>query len=211
MSDVSAVLIGVSLLYIATTGSLESYIKILSVQGFLLFIIAVSKSSEMSFVLIGVAGFETLLIKAVLIPYFLRKTIRKNEIKNDVESFFSEFVSLFIITFILGLGFFTAYLAASSSAVLEPLHFGISISAVLTGFYIIGTRKKLITHIMGYMFLENGIFLLSLSAAKEMPFIVNLGISMDIFIGVFLAGLFINKIKTNFDEHNIDDISKLRD
>jgi hydrogenase-4 component E len=82
---------------------------------------------------------------------------------------------------------------------------------MLTGFFIIATRKKLITHIMGYMILENGIFLLSLSAAKEMPFIVNLGVSMDIFIGVFLAGIFINRIKTNFDQHDIDDISRLKD
>lgn len=211
MSDIAAVLIGVSLLYISTTARLESYIKMLMLQGILLFMIAAGSAHEISASSIIIIGVETILFKAVLIPLFLLKTIRKNQIKSDVESYFSGFASLFIVTAILTIGFLSAYLSASSIAVLEPLFFGISISAMLTGFFIIATRKKLITHIMGYMILENGIFLLSLSAAKEMPFIVNLGVSMDIFIGVFLAGIFINRIKTNFDQHDIDDISRLKD
>ncbi|HOF33617.1 MAG TPA: hypothetical protein PK624_07045 [Spirochaetota bacterium] len=211
MSAIAAVLIGVSLLYISTTARLESYIKMLMLQGILLFMVAAGNAHDISFTSIIIIGVETILFKSIMIPLFLLKTIRKNQIKSDVESYFSGFTSLFIVTAILTLGFLTAYLSASSNAVLEPLYFGISISAMLTGFFIIATRKKLITHIMGYMILENGIFLLSLSAAKEMPFIVNLGVSMDIFIGVFLAGIFINRIKTNFDQHDIDDISRLKD
>ncbi|MGL4370125.1 MAG: NADH-quinone oxidoreductase subunit K, partial [Spirochaetota bacterium] len=92
-----------------------------------------------------------------------------------------------------------------------PLQFGVAISTMITGMFIIITRRKLITHIMGYMIIENGIFLLTLSAAKEMPVIVSLGVSLDIFVGVLMTGLFITKIKSNFEDEDIDSLSNLKD
>jgi hydrogenase-4 component E len=61
------------------------------------------------------------------------------------------------------------------------------------------------------MMLENGIFLLSLSIARDMPFIIDLGVLLDIFTGVYLLGLFVNKIQDQFDRQDIDTLTKLRD
>ena len=51
----------------------------------------------------------------------------------------------------------------------------------------------------------------SLSAAKEMPVIVSLGVSLDIFMGVLMAGLFISRIKSSFEDHDVDTLSNLKD
>ena len=64
---------------------------------------------------------------------------------------------------------------------------------------------------MGYMLLENGIFLLSLAASREMPFIVALGVILDIFMAVYLLGLFVNKINDKFDEVHVGSLQKLKD
>ena len=82
---------------------------------------------------------------------------------------------------------------------------------MITGLFVIMTRKKIITHVMGYMMLENGIFLLSLSIAREMPFIVNLGMLLDIFIAVFLLAVIVNRIKSTVEEATVDKLTELKD
>ena len=61
------------------------------------------------------------------------------------------------------------------------------------------------------MLIENGIFLLALSIAKEMPFIVAMGVLLDIFMAVYIFGLFVNKIQDVFTEIKIDNLSNLKD
>ena len=73
------------------------------------------------------------------------------------------------------------------------------------------TRKKIITQVMGFMLMENGIFLLSMAAVKEMPFIVSLGVLLDVFMAVYLLGLLVNKIHDRYDEIHVDTLQKLKD
>ena len=82
---------------------------------------------------------------------------------------------------------------------------------MLTGVYIIISRKKIITHVMGYMIMENGVFLLSLTIGAHQPLLVNLGILLDIFVSVLVLGLFINKMGNTFEEMSIDNLSNLTD
>jgi hydrogenase-4 component E len=82
---------------------------------------------------------------------------------------------------------------------------------VYTGIFIIVTRRKIITHIMGYMVLENGLLLLSLAIGGEMPMIINSGILLDIFTSVLALGMFVNKIGNVFPDVEVRTLSSLRD
>jgi len=211
MNDVLIIFFGVTLLYLSATGMIGAYIKILVLQGLILFIIALLDTHQVNAITFWVAALETLVFKAILIPWFLTKTVKENAIIRDVEPYISNFYSLLVVSFIFIFGFSIAILSIRFADGFNPISFGVSTSAIMTGLFIIITRKKLITHIMGYMVMENGIFLLSLSVAKEMPIIVNMGISLDIFIGVLLAGIFVNRIKSTFEEQDVDTLSTLRD
>jgi hydrogenase-4 component E len=199
------------MLYIAATGILGSYVRMLIAQGILLFLIALINTNEMNFGGFIFVALETLILKAIVIPWFLNKTIRDNEIVREVEPNIPNFFSVLIVSVIFAFGFALASWSIRMGNNLIPLQFGISISTMITGMFVIITRHKLITHIMGYMIIENGIFLLSLSAAKEMPVMVSLGVSLDIFMGVLMAGLFISKIKSSFEDHDVDTLSNLKD
>jgi hydrogenase-4 component E len=211
MTNILIILLGVTMIYIASVSRVESYIKALSIQGLLLFLMILidySKIDKLTFIFLSV---ETIGLKALIIPLFLINIIRKNEIVRDIEPNISNFYSIFISSLIFVFGFFSSYLSLSVIENNRPLHFGISFSIIITSLFLIITRKKIITHIMGYMMLENGIFLLSLSIAKEMPFIVNLGVLLDLFLAIFLFSIFINKIKTEFEEVHIDRLTDLKD
>lgn len=211
MTDILVVLFGVSLLFVSATNMMANLVRILAVQGFILFILTIFNTNDINLIQFIFVALETLVFKSILIPYYLAYTIKKNEIAREVEPKVSNFFSLFTMTIIFGFGFFIALWAGVNTPNVQPLHFGIAFAAILKGLFVIITNRKLITHLMGYLFLENGIFLLSLAASREMPWIVSLGVSLDIMLSILIAGLFINKIKSTFDEEDIDTLSALKD
>jgi hydrogenase-4 component E len=211
MTDILVVLFGTTLLFASVTNMLENIIKLLAAQGLLLFLITILNTNELNLIHFIFVALETLVFKAVLIPYFLSQMIKKNQVVREVEPRVSNFFSLFTMTLIFGFGFFIALWSGKNTPDIHPLQFGIAFSAMLKGLFIIIANKKLITHLMGYLFLENGIFLLSLSAAREMPYIVSLGVSLDILLSILIAGLFINRIKSTFDDEHSDTLSHLKD
>lgn len=211
MADILVVLFGVTLLFASITNMLSSIIRLLVAQGLILFVLTILNTNELNLVQFIFVALETLIFKAVLIPYYLADTIRKNGVSREVEPSVSNFFSLFIMTLIFGFGFFIALWSGKSTPNVHPLQFGIAFAAILKGLFIIIANKKLITHLMGYLFLENGIFLLSLAASGEMPYIVSLGVSLDIMLSILIAGLFISKIRSTFDEESADSLSSLQD
>ena len=211
MSDVLVILFGVTLLAASTTNMLGKLIRVLAVQGVILFLLTMANITSFNWVQLAFVALETLVFKAILIPYLLSDMIRRNNIVREVEPKVSNFFSLFTMTLIFAFGFLMAMWSGKNSPNVEPLLFGIAFSSILKGLFIIITNKKLITHLMGYLILENGIFLLSLAASREMPYIVSLGVSLDILLSILVAGLFINKIKSTFDEEDIDTLSDLKD
>ncbi len=205
------ILFGLTMLYIGVTSRVEAFIKALAAQGIILFVLVLldfenEHIGNMLFIL-----FETLVVKGVLIPVVLYTVVRKNNIFREIEPNIPFYFSLFITSLIFALGFTVTYIITGIQGALKPLYFGISISTIVNGFVVIMTRKKIITHVMGYCIIENGIFLLTLSVVKEMPFIVSLGVLLDIFIGIYLLGLFVNKIQDTFSGINIASLTKLKD
>ena len=87
----------------------------------------------------------------------------------------------------------------------------VALSTLFTGLYIIVTENKIITHVMGYLVIENGVFILSLAVGNEMPMLVNLGILLDIFASVFLLGIFVNRIGDVLKDVDVDQLKNLKD
>lgn len=204
-------LFGLSMIYASSMTRIEAYIRVLAFQGFVLFCMVLLDFGKMP-----VAGFiflcaETLVLKAVVIPSFLMYTVRKNNIWREEAPFVPSFYSVVITSAVFAAGLALSFWAAEFGGLIKPLYFGVSLSAVITGLYFIISRKKLITHVMGYVMMENGIFLLALSMASEMPMIVSMGVLLDLFAAIFMLGLFITKINSTFDELHIDSLSNLRD
>jgi len=94
---------------------------------------------------------------------------------------------------------------------ITPMFFGVSISTIVISLWLITIKHKIISNVIEFITMENGIFLLSLSVAKEMPVIVNLGVLLDVFIAVFILGLLVNRINKEFDGLEVTQLSDLKD
>ncbi len=211
MIDFLIILFGITMIYIAGTGRVESYIRALFMQGMLLFFLVIADYKVMNIANLIFLAFETLVVKAAAIPLFLDKIVHKNEIQRDIEPYIPNFHARLIASIIFALGFYAAYWSIRNAPELRPLYFGTSISTIIIGLLVIVIRKKIITHVIGFMLIENGIFLMALSIAKEMPFIVAIGVLLDIFMAVYLFGLFINKIHDAYAEITVDTLTHLKD
>jgi hydrogenase-4 component E len=211
MTDILIILLGTSMLYVFAVSRIEAYVKTLALQGFLLFLLVIVDIQKINWFNIAFLSLETLVIKAIVIPYFLLTVIRKNEIAREVEPYITQFYSLIVASGIFIFGFVAAFWAAKTNAGIKPLYFGVSIMLIVSSLFLIVNRKTIITHILCYMMLENGIFLLSLSVANELPLLVNLGVLLDLFVGIYLFVIFFNKIQEMYDGSHIDELTELKD
>jgi len=198
-----------SLLYISIANRLFTYLNILVFQGFILFGVTFLTLNKISTVNLILIMLETIVFKAVAVPWFINYVIKRNGITREAEPYLPNFVSLIIVTFI------TVATIILSSSIKDPnldkTFFVVALSTIFTGLYLIVTRKKIITHVIGYIIIENGVFVLSLAVGNEMPMLVNLGIMLDIFASVLILGVFFNRIGDLLKDPDIDHLRNLKD
>jgi len=205
------ILFVVTMAYISTTSRFDAYVKILQAQGILLFCMVLAESAGMEKGTVVFLLIETLFFKTLVIPWFLNRILRKNSGFREVKPNIPHLYSLMVCSLFMVFGFVIAVLLMRNYLSIKPLYFGVSVSTIMTGFFIILTRKQLFSHVVGYMMMENGIFLLSLSVAADMPFVVNAGVLLDIFVALYVLGLFSVKIQTALEESSIDMLTDLKD
>jgi hydrogenase-4 component E len=209
MIEVLLIIFAMSLLYVSIANRLLTFIKILSFQGVILFGVAFLELSEMNTINLVLILLETIVFKAIAVPVFINYVSKRNHITKESDPFVPGFVSLIIVTLIIVA---TIILSISiTDPYLSKIFFIVALATIFSGLYIIATRKKVITHVMGYLIIENGVFILSLAVGNEMPMLVNLGIMLDIFVSVLILGIFINKIGDVLKNVNIDQMRNLKD
>jgi hydrogenase-4 component E len=86
-----------------------------------------------------------------------------------------------------------------------------SLATVLTGFLVLTTRRKAITQVVGYLTLENGIFVFGLTLAEAIPFLVEIGVLLDLFVAVFVMGIIMDHIQREFSSLSTEHLTSLRE
>lgn len=209
MTDILLIALAMSLLYISIANRLSTYLSILVFQGFLLFGTTYLTLTHISTLNLLLIMLETVVFKALVVPWFLNHLIKRNHITRIAEPYLPNFVSLIIVTLII-----VATIIMSGSIDdenIDKTFFVVALSTLFTGLYLIVTRKKIITHVIGYLIIENGVFILSLAVGNEMPMLVNLGIMLDIFASVLILGVFFNKIGDVLKDPDVNRLSNLKD
>jgi hydrogenase-4 component E len=209
MTNVLLIIFTITLLYLGIAHRLLTYIKIIAFQGVLLFGIAFIELIEIHVANLAFVLLETIVFKAIAIPLFLKYIMKRNRITRDAEPYLPNFISLIIITLIIITTFLLSHTIADSR--ISKIYFVVALSTLFTGLFIIISRNKIITHVMGYLVIENGVFVLSLAVGNEMPMLVNLGILLDIFASIFLLGIFVNRIGDVLKDVDVDQLRHLKD
>ena len=209
MTDIVLIALAMSLLYMSIANRIFTYLQILSFQGILLFFTTYLSLTHINTLNLMFIMLETIVFKAVAVPWFLNYVIKRNGITRVAEPYLPNFVSLIIVTLIIVA---TIILSSSIDDInLDKTYFVVALSTLFTGLYLIVSRKKIITHVVGYIVIENGVFVLSLAIGNEMPMLVNMGIMLDIFASVLILGVFFNKIGDVLKDPDVSRLRNLKD
>ncbi len=212
MVDFLVIIFIVSLIYISKVEMVKSYFSLMGVQGVLLFGLAFFELKEGGMVQLLFILVETLVFKALFVPLFLRR-ITKNKIHRHNSGPVKGYYSVLIATVIVVVSFLIGYLLHGELKTddLQVKYFTSAIASIFVGLFIAINNRDLITHLISYLVIENGIFLLSLALGAEMPMFVNAAILLDIFTSVLVMGVFFNRLKDYFQNMDTSQLSQLKD
>ena len=209
MVIVLIVLFAATLIYFFLSERVANFIWLLSVQGVLLFGIAFNNLIHIQTLGLIVILLETLIVKAIVIPWFLNRLRHKNQLKRVHESKVPVFYSLILISAVLIGCFLMSY--TIDNEVIQLRFFTVALATVIGGMYFIIIHKNIFSHLVGFLIIENGAFLLSLAVGGDMPFLVSLAVLLDVLIAVLVIGVFMNKVKDTFDTISASKLSQLKD
>ena len=199
------------MLYLAATSRIIAHIRILVAQGILLFLICCCGMEHIDKLNFAFLTVETLIVKAIVIPWFLFRVLRKTHSNRDAAANIPHFYCLVISSILMLFGVLASNYYISTMKLISPMFFGVSVATIIISLWLITIKHKIISNVIEFITMENGIFLLSLSVAKEMPMLVNLGVLLDVFIAVYILGLFVNEINKEFNDLEVSHLSDLKD
>lgn len=182
----------------------------LAVQTTLLGIVAVLKGIEIHmpsyFFLAGVV----IAVKAIPIPLFLNWTARRVGIQRDRGTLLSPTLALLTGCAALAGGYFlTGQVAGPATG--HPGAAGMALAHLLIGMLLMLTRRLAVTQVIGFLVLENGIFLYALTQTQGMPLMVEMGVLLDVMVGVMVAGLVIFRLSRSFEHIDVTQLRGLRE
>ncbi len=185
-------------------------IKAVAFQGIILGILPLLVEAphlSLNAVIISLSAFT---LKGIVFPWLLFRALNTAQIRREVEPYVgfvpSLVIGILILIGSLSLSRHMGLLFPSISPLAVPLAF----FTIATGLFIIVTRKKAVTMVLGYIVLENGIYAFGVAIATHIPLVVELGVLLDVFVAVFAMGIATYHISREFDHVDVDQLDKLK-
>ena len=200
-------------LYMLGASRLAGMVRMVALQGVILAILPLCQHGvELSFHL-AIMSLTYLAVKGIVMPYFLFRALRNIQTRREADPYVGPAASYLVGAGIVGFSFWIASRLPLPPGleVVSPLCLPTALSGVLIGLFILVSRRKAITQILGYLLLEAGIYVLAIALSSKMPFLVEMGILLDVFAGVFIMGVIISHIKSMFDDLDVDNLATLKD
>lgn len=208
--DVLIALTILSNFVLVATSRVNKAIQVAVIQGVLLGLIPLAMGlGRHPHILVMVAA--TVTVKGWFIPFLLRRALREVHIHREVDPYIGYTVSLMLCALGTGLSLILAHMLPLKGGTKVILLVPAALATLFTGFLTLVSRRKALTQVVGYLILENGIFLFGLLLVEDMPLLVETGILLDLFVGVFVMGIVINHIRTAFDSTDTRHLAELKD
>ena len=198
-----------TLTYLSIVERFRNYASVITVQGWILLGIALLRLHSLDWIELGFIITETLIFKAIIVPAILHRVINKTKINRVRTSGTSQFNSLMLSITALTISALMTYYVADHN--INMVFFGVALYALLTGLILIVLRSRIFTHMVGFLVIENGVFLFSMAIGVEMPMLINAAIMLDILISVLMLGMFMTKVDKHIHTDDSDSLTHVKD
>ena len=153
----------------------------------------------------------TLVLKVIAMPWFFFRIVKKLDMDRDVEPMINIPTTMLIGIVLVIFSFNLALPISELSGTVMRSTLGIALACVLLAFLMMITRSKAIPQVIGFLAIENSLFFAATSATYGMPLVVELGVALDVMVGVLVMGIFFFQIRETFDSLDLKHMEKLKE
>jgi hydrogenase-4 component E len=153
----------------------------------------------------------TLVLKVIVLPLILHELVRRLDVRWDVEPLINVPTTMLIGIILVVFAFNLAAPISEMASTVTKGTLGIAMASIMLSFLMMLTRRKALPQVIGFLSMENGLFFAGTSATHGMPMIVELGIALDVLVGVLILGVFFFQIREQFDSLDLSHLEQLKD
>jgi len=210
IQDLLIALIVLTNFTLVATSRIDKAIQVAVIQGILLGVLPLAMGLGHHWhILLMVAA--AVAVKGWFIPFLFRRALHAVKMHREMDPTIGYTASLILCALGTGLSLMLASNLPMAPGAGTRMIVPASLSTLLTGFLLLVSRRKALTQVVGYLVLENGIYLFGLLILEDMPMLVETGILLDLFVGIFVMGIVINHISNEFDSTDTRFLAELKD
>jgi len=209
--DLIIILIVLMNLMMLSSSRITTCIRIAAFQGVLIALMPIMAGYHSMTTGVVISSLVSIILKGVVFPSLLFRAQREANIRKEVEP-----IGGYPLSLLAGVAMFLISCWLSSRLpyarpLFSEMVVPVSFATFFTGVFIIVSRMKALTQVLGYLVLESGIYLFGAALLVEQSFLVELAILLDIFVAVFVMGIAIFHISREFDNIDTQNLSELKD
>jgi hydrogenase-4 component E len=211
LSEIMIMLLVLMNFRLLATSRLAACIQTVALQAFLLGGVALATTRPGPALAAAALALLVVAVKGVLLPWLLRRTMRSVGVRREIEPMIGFTASVLIGAALLGLCFMITVPLQQSAAPWASLMIPGALVTILAGLFIIVSRRKALTQVIGFLTMENGVYAFGVALALEEPLLLEMGILLDVLVAVFIMGIAIHSINREFDHIDTDRLSALKE
>ena len=209
-----SVLILLSSFVLMANKRISSYIKSFRIQSMLIALAAgvmgVRSLSDEGRWDILIVCILIVVLKVIYIPGLLNRTYSSVRYKVEKDFILNIPILVLVCCGLVVFSYFTLTTIDSSSQGMSNMQLVNSVSVIWIGLFFMISRKKALGQIIGFLVIENGLYITAMLATQGMPFIVDLGIFIDLVTFVLIMGMLTFRINDQFDSIDTDQLNNLK-
>ncbi|MHC9062931.1 hydrogenase [Nitrospira sp. CMX1] len=209
--DLCSALLLLTCFAIVAQRRLSACVDLFALQSAFLFVTAILVAYLTGNQHIYIAAALTGVIKVIIIPRVLKKVIDRLNVKRELVMHVNVPTGLLICGGLVMLAFFIAQPIIPLGSLLTRDSLAIALAIVLIGLFTMIARHKAVSQLVGFLVLENGLFLGATAATYGMPLVVELGVFFDVLIATLIAGIYTNCLQDAFDSVDTDRLTVLKE
>lgn len=209
--DVILVLLILTSLWLLGSSRLRACIQAVAFQGILLGLIPLLCAWPEITVRLAAVAVLSMVVKAIVLPAMLRRAAREANVRYEVQPLIGFTTSLLLGIVLWGLAMHVSRQLPVTMLHVTPLLIPVAIFTIFCGFLLIVSRNTAVMQVIGYLALENGIYVFGWAFAIEDPLLVEMGVLLDVFVAVFVMGIMIYRLSREFDTIETDELDSLKE
>jgi len=206
---VLALLVITDLLFLGSS-RLRSCVRVVAMQGIMVSVLPLLLHGGEGVARAWVLTAGGVVVKGMVFPLVLLRVLREAGVRREVEPFVGHTLSVLVGASALVFALWVEMQLHLPATAAGPLAVPVGLATMLIGLFVIVSRRKAITQVLGYIVVENGIYAVGVALVGGVPLLVELGVLLDVFVAVFIMSIAAYHISREFDHIDVDQLDRLR-